>query len=283
MFNLTTLERIDYLVIGHLTKDLTPKGHRLGGTAAYSALTARALGLRVGIVTAWVNDVPLDRLQGIQIVNYPSDCTTTFENIYTKEGRIQYLRQQATILDYYAIPEPWRDAPIVHLGPVAQEVEQTMVRHFPNALLGLTPQGWMREWDKTGKVHPIEWPEASFTMARAGAVVISVEDVGGDEDRISEMSTYCPILAVTEGSCGSRLYWHGDVRRFRAPEVEEVDATGAGDVYTAAFLTRLYTTRDPWEAARFATQLAALGVSRIGLDKTPTPEEIQQCTLEVLR
>ncbi len=52
MFELVPLEPVDYLVIGHLTEDLTPAGPRLGGTAAFSALTARALGLRVGVVSA---------------------------------------------------------------------------------------------------------------------------------------------------------------------------------------------------------------------------------------
>ena len=56
---------------------------------------------------------------------------------------------------------------------------------------------------------------------------------------------------------GARLYWNGDVRRFRPPSVKEVDATGAGDIFAAAFFTRLYITRDPWEAARFATPLSA--------------------------
>ena len=52
MLNLVLLEPVDYLVIGHVAHDLTPQGPRLGGTVAYSALTAQALGLRVGIVTA---------------------------------------------------------------------------------------------------------------------------------------------------------------------------------------------------------------------------------------
>jgi hypothetical protein len=52
MQNKKSFEPIDYLVIGHLTQDIIPDGFRLGGTAAYSALTARALGLRVGIVTS---------------------------------------------------------------------------------------------------------------------------------------------------------------------------------------------------------------------------------------
>jgi sugar/nucleoside kinase (ribokinase family) len=62
----------------------------------------------------------------------------------------------------------------------------------------------------------------------------------------------------------------------------EVDATGAGDIFAAAFFTRLYLTRDPWEAARFATQLAAYSVMRVGLEGIPTPEEIQACRVEVL-
>lgn len=48
----TTISALTYLVIGHVTADLTPTGIRLGGTAAFSGLTAQALGLRTGIITA---------------------------------------------------------------------------------------------------------------------------------------------------------------------------------------------------------------------------------------
>ena len=58
MLNPVTLEPVDYLVIGHVAHDLTPEGPRLGGTVAYSALTARALGLRVGVVTAAGEETP---------------------------------------------------------------------------------------------------------------------------------------------------------------------------------------------------------------------------------
>ncbi len=72
-------------------------------------------------------------------------------------------------------------------------------------------------------------------LDKAGAVVISLEDVDENETRIEEMATYSKVLAVTESSRGARLYWHGDVRRFLATEVEEVDPTGAGDIFAAAF------------------------------------------------
>jgi sugar/nucleoside kinase (ribokinase family) len=281
MHALAPLQPIDYLVIGHLTRDLTPHGPCLGGTAAYAALTAQALGLRVGIVTAWGAELPLGPLHAIPITSFPTEASTTFENVYTPAGRVQTVHQVAPKLDYYLVPEPWRSAAIVHLGPVAQEVEPALARRFPTALLGLTPQGWLRTWDAEGRVHPCEWPEAPFILEQAGAAVISVEDVQGNESRIEEMAASCPVLAVTEGANGARLYWHGDVRRFRAPEVTEVDATGSGDVFAAAFFTRLYLTRDPWEAARFATQLASCSVTRPGLAGIPTSAEIEACLIEV--
>jgi hypothetical protein len=245
MLNLSPLEKIDYLLIGHLTRDLTPQGPRIGGTAAYSSLTARALGLRVGIVTSWAEDMPTGALSPIPIANFQTETSTTFENIYTPQGRIQYLHHVAPRLDFFMVPEAWRTAPIVHLGPVAQEVEPDLVRRFSSSLIGLTPQGWLRSWDQEKRVHSSEWPENTFMLSQAGAAVISVEDVDRDEERIEEMAVHCRILAVTEADQGSRLYWNGDVRRFRPPKINEIDATGAGDIFAAAFFTRLFNTPRP--------------------------------------
>ena len=76
--------------------------------------------------------------------------------------------------------------------------------------------------------------------------------------------------------------FNGDRRRFRAPEVTEIDATGAGDVFAAAFFTRLLSTRDPWEATRFATLLATCSVTRQGLHGIATAREVDECMTEVL-
>ena len=279
--HLTPLQPIDYLIVGHLTRDITPAGPKLGGTAAYAGLTASALGLRVGIVTSWAADLPLGALRDIPIINLSAEESTTFENIPYPDGRKQFIRHVAQYLDLNLIPDAWLNPAIVHLAPVAQEVSPTLVRHFSNALVGLTPQGWLRTWNEKGMVSPCEWPEASFVLSQGGAIVISTEDIGDDEERIEEMAASCRILAVTEAQHGTRLYWNGDVRRFPAQEVAEVDPTGAGDIFAAAFFYRLYTTRDPWEAARFATQLATISVTRPGLRGVPTPEEIQDCMVEV--
>jgi bifunctional ADP-heptose synthase (sugar kinase/adenylyltransferase) len=111
-----------------------------------------------------------------------------------------------------------------------------------------------------------EWLNSESALTKADAVVVSREDLNGDEEQIEHIAHHTKLLAVTEGAAGCVLYWHGDRRRFRALEVQEVDPTGAGDIFAAAFFFRLLKTRDPWEAARFATILASYSVTRDGLD-----------------
>jgi len=67
-----------------------------------------------------------------------------------------------------------------------------------------------------------------------------------------------------------------------APPVEELDATGAGDVFAAAFFIRLHYGDSALEAARVATQVSARSVERVGLDSTPTPDEVYDLILEAL-
>jgi hypothetical protein len=282
MFRISPLEPIDYLMIGHVTRDLIPGGSLVGGTASYSSRAAQALGMRVGIVTACESCAEEDQLNGIPVAGLVSDETTTFENIYTPQGRIQRIHKRAPALNLSMVPEVWRSAPIVHLGPVANEVDPGLVRAFPNATIGITPQGWMREWDSSGEVRFRDWLEAGFVLERATAAVLSIEDIHNDESYVEEFASHIRILAITEAAKGARIYWNGDVRRFTPPQLKEVDATGAGDIFAAAFFTRLSATRDPWEAGRFATHLAAYSIQRPGLAGIPNQDEIVACMTEVI-
>jgi hypothetical protein len=283
MPSLVLSEPVDYLVVGHVAHDLAPKGPRLGGTVSYSALTARVLGLRVGVVTASGPETSLEPLKDIPLISIESPQSTTFENIYTEHGRVQYLRAQASPIDFNRVPETWRRTPIIHLAPIANEMDSVLPEGFSPTLLGISPQGWMRHWDSEGRVSPRAWINAEAALSQAGAVVMSREDVDGDDELIEHLAHQTRVLAVTEGAGGSVLYWHGDRRRFRAPRMAEVDSTGAGDVYAAAFFVRLSITHDPWEAARFATLLASHTVTRVGLNGIPTDEEIRDCMTEVLQ
>jgi sugar/nucleoside kinase (ribokinase family) len=282
MLSPVSLAPVDYLVIGHVAHDLTPDGPRVGGTVAFSALTAQALGMRVGIVTAAGPETSLDVLNNILLSSHPSPQSTTYENIYTEHGRVQYLRARAQRIDLNQVPELWRNSSIIHLGPIADEMDSVLPDAFSPTLLGLTPQGWMRQWDAENRVSMRRWENAEPALAKAHAVIISREDVNGDDELIEYMAHQTRILVVTEGVAGCVLYWNGDRRRFNAPKVYEVDATGAGDVFAAAFFVRLLHTRDPWEAARFATLLGSHSVTRVGLEGIPTTREIEESLMEVL-
>ncbi|KAA0284830.1 MAG: hypothetical protein EDM79_01140 [Chloroflexi bacterium] len=112
--------------------------------------------------------------------------------------------------------------------------------------------------------------------------MLSLEDINRDLELVEWMAHHTNLLCVTEGDQGAVMHWHGDRRRFRPPQVDELDATGAGDIFAAAFFARFHQTRDPWEAARFAVHLAAHSVTRTGLGGIPTRAEIEHCKMEVL-
>lgn len=268
---------IDYLAIGHVTRDLTPGGPRLGGTATYSALTARALGLRVALVTSMPDSLtaltaPLD---GVRVANLPAEMATTFENAYTPAGRQQILSACAAPLTLESVPAAWRSARVVHLAPVAGEVPAALAAALRGTCLCVTPQGWMRHWDEAGRVSFRGWEGAAEVLAHADAVVLSIEDVAGDEALADRYARQARVAVVTRGARGSTLYVGGEVQAIPAPPVQEIDPTGAGDVFAASFFARLCATGDPLTAARFATLLASDSVTRVGLAGIPTPAAIE--------
>lgn len=281
--HLKPIEPIDYLIIGHITQDVVPDGYVPGGTASYSSLTAHSFGLRVGILTSYAQDVILPDLTGIQIVSTISENSTVFENKYTKEGRIQRILSRAEILHPNQLPQTWASPKIVHIGPIADEVDPSFIKAFPNSFVGVTPQGFYRTWDSKGKVSFTNCIEARHYLQYADAVILSIEDLQFNESLIADLVYGIKVLVITEGSCGARVYWNGDVRNFRAPEKEEVDATGAGDIFAAAFFIRMAQTKDPWTSARFATYIAANSVTRKAMESPPKDEEIQKYLIEIIQ
>jgi sugar/nucleoside kinase (ribokinase family) len=263
------LTTLDYLAIGHIARDLTPDGARLGGTATYAALTARALGLRAGLLTATADDADLSPLNGLSVHRQPSQHSTTFENHYGPQGRTQFLRARAATLNDFDMPPEWQAVSIVHLAPIAREVPPDMPARFPGAFIGLTPQGWLRQWDDHGRVSPAPWEDADSLLAAASAVVISIEDVAGDWGLAEGWAARAAVLVVTEGERGATVFARGSRRHLPAPVVPVVDATGAGDIFAAAFFVRLWQTADPWDAARFAVALASDSVTRVGIEGVP--------------
>ncbi len=284
MLTVPGLEPIDMLIIGHFTKDMTSQGLVLGGTAAYAARTAQAMGLRVGVVTAWAEDVDssLLDLPDLTVINdTTSDQTTTFENIQTGRGRVQTVHHIAPALDFYHVPQLWRGAEFIHIAPVLHEVNPAIARHFPDAQILLTPQGWLRQWGADGQVDCADWPEARFVLRQVTAAVISEEDVRCNQEMIKDLAEAAPILVVTLGENGAMLYQDGNEILVDAPETKTLDTTGAGDVFASAFFIRFCQTQDALEAVQFANQVAANSITRAGLAGAPSKKDISNLIIEV--
>jgi sugar/nucleoside kinase (ribokinase family) len=274
---------LDYLVIGHATRDLRGGSSTVGGTVTYAARTARALGCRVGVVTSTGAHIDLDQaLPGVLIARYLAPTATTFENITIDGKRKQVIHHVARTLVPAMAPSDWRPA-IVHIGPVAQECHPTLASAFGEAFVGVTPQGWMRQWDQTGQVSHCCWKGSEDVLRRADAVVLSLEDVSGDWGLVAEYAAQTRLLALTQGAEGCTIYANGERRHFPAPEADEEDCTGAGDVFAASFFCALQCGLtlggrcDPWTAARFANCVAAQSVTRSGISGTPSAEEVARC------
>jgi pfkB family carbohydrate kinase len=262
---------VDYLLIGHLSRDVTPAGPRLGGTGAFSGLTAHALGLETAIVTSApeaLRDL-MSPLAALSIQCIPSAAPTSFENTTTPHGRSQRIISQALPISIADVPSLWRKSVIVHLAPIADEVDPALAHAFSDSLVGVTPQGWMRQWDSAGRVSFKPWLDAPRVLPYAGAVVLSLEDVGGDEALIAELARQTAVLVATRGRHGCTVYLDGQPHSVPAPLVEEVDPTGAGDIFATAFFTRFHATRDALVAARYATAIASDSVTRPGLSGVP--------------
>ncbi len=286
----------EFLIIGHVTRDLLPGGGwRLGGTVTFAALTAQRLGMRAAVVTSGPPDVveALHRLApDIPVIAVPSADATTFENIYRGHIRCQYLRGRAAPLTLEHVPPAWRTAPVVLLAPLAQEVDSHLITAFPQSLVAATPQGWLRRWNDDGFVLPGALDaavEASLPSLRA--LILSREDLlpppghevpaassytpSEADAQITAWARAIPFVVVTRGAQGALLLRQGNTPEpFPGYPAQEVDPTGAGDVFATAFLCHLHATGDPRAAADFANRVAAISVEHTGASGIPTYAQV---------
>ncbi len=273
----------DYLLIGHLTADLTPNGRFLGGTVSYAARTAHAFGLRVGILTSAALDEPLleELLPYAEVRSVPAASTSTFENIYTDTGRIQYIRGVAESLKPEHIPDDWRGAPLVHLAPLTDEVEPQIAHLFPDATVLLTLQGWLRRWDADGQVKFKRWFDPEV-LGSIDIVVYSEDDIAEAPDMEADFAASTEHLIVTRAERGGTYYHGGDVAQYATLPVTVVNPTGAGDIFAGAVLSGQHKLGgDMMAAINVAARLGAISVTRWALEGSPTPAEVQDALAAV--
>jgi sugar/nucleoside kinase (ribokinase family) len=266
---------LDFVAVGHLTVDELSEGLRPGGSALYAGLFAYRQGLRVGLLTSAGPDFPFEVLPPeIEVVSVPAVATTRFALDYRPAGRRLTLKERAARLEPSHLPSHFAEARLAYLCPVADEVEPALVRAFGDAAIGVGAQGWCRIWDRDGTVAMRPWPDPQPVLARAQALFLSSDDVAGWEERAIELYQDVPLGALTFADKGAILFVNGERHAVPAASAHEVEPTGAGDVFAAAFLVRYNASGDPFEAASYAAVAGAITVEAPGIAGVPTAENL---------
>jgi sugar/nucleoside kinase (ribokinase family) len=248
----------------------------LGGTVAYAGLTASALGAEVGIVTACAADVDLKPLMTTDLITFPSEQTTTFSNLERPQGRAQKISARARTLSLDMLPTYWRNAEILHLAPVADEIDLDALDQIASASLFITPQGWLRAWDESGRIIKKSWQHISDILSLCHSAVCSAEDLDNDPAAARGMASQVPLLVITRSGQGATLYLNGKEHVIEAMRVDVADSTGSGDIFAAVFFFEIQSGSDPHDAALRANYLAGCSVTRRWLESIPTQSEIER-------
>lgn len=254
------------LCVGHVALDRREGADVLGGAVSYASLAAMRLGWSAAIATSAGPDFDLSLLPRMPVFAGSSAATTRFRNDYGGDGsRSQTLLARADDVDLSLVPDSWRAPDALLLAPIIGEIPPGAARSFEASAVGAIAQGWLRQVDVDGRVSPKAWRDPEADLAGVHVLFLSESD-GPDADASArELLRFVPMVAVTRGWHGLSLFTRGGEERVSAVPRPEVDPTGAGDVFAAAFLVHYAESEDPSAAAAFGSCAASFAVEGVGV------------------
>ena len=264
------------LALGHVSRDRRPGGDVLGGSVTYGALAARKLGWEAAILTSAGPDFEPEReLPGIPAFVRRSSATTRFVNEYDAEGtRRQIVTARAEDVDLEALPAAWRDPDALLLGPLVGELGGVGATALEAGCVGAIAQGYVRAIDGDGLVSAGEWARPERDLLGVHVLFLSEHDLPDALARARELLAHVPMIALTRGWRGLTLLTRQGTHEVPSLPRPEVDPTGAGDVFAAAFLVRYQETGDPLEAAAFGACAASCAVEGVGATTLGDRDEV---------
>jgi len=259
-------------VVGNLSRDIVAgAAPRPGGAVYYGARALSRIGAEARIVTRCAaNDIEdlLPRLEafGLPVSFHPGERTTAFTFHYEGDHRVMHVDD---------IGDPWtvEDA----TGWVAEAIGDTewvqvgslLRSDFPASTLSALAGGHRRLLvDAQGlvrlaRIGPLERDADVDPAALRPLAVLKLNEnearilAGGVEpDHLRALGV--PEIVLTLGSAGALVVTESHADRIaRVPVEGVVDPTGAGDAFSAAYVSARAQGATPVEAARAANTLTA--------------------------
>jgi sugar/nucleoside kinase (ribokinase family) len=251
-----------------------------GGSALFSSCAASYLGSKVGILGNVGKDYPpstLRRLATLKIslrfLRKKAGPSTRF-----KITRINGSRKLRLIESGYQVTAPGslRHFQGVHLGPVFNEISNSLINHLRKRsdFLSADIQGFIRT--VSGRVVRTVPRNLSRLLSQCDMVQASIEEARTEtrlRDPKALLSRFLKMRVqyaiVTMGEEGSWLGSRRDGSYFvpAFPDRDIRDSTGAGDVFAGCWLSTYLSTEDPVWASSVGSAFASLASQKTGLSK----------------
>ncbi len=186
------------------------------------------------------------------------------------------------------IPVGYEGADLVHLAPVLSEIElEAWDFGAFSGLVAINVQGWIKvageaveaadfeQFQQRGvggkysqnparRVVQKAWDVRVEQLRGIDVACLSEEDIIGQGDLLERLIAAIPVVVLTLGELGSRVYVDGDVVEVGIYRTEIVDPTGAGDVFAAMFTHKLAEGFSAADAARFGAAASSIVIEDIG-------------------
>ena len=282
-----SIKLFDFIAVGHFSIDriFLPSNELpltiLGGSVAYSSLTAKCFDISVSVISkvgydfldGYVSSLEQENidLSGITIVN--SAKTTSYELKYDDDISHRKLRllSKTPALTVKDIPESLK-AKIIHITPIANEVSYTVIKELRGRTpyLSIDPQGLVRTFNKSGITTYQEVDKRLLrffdiyksTLNEAKAIT-GLSDLASTIKEIHSLGI--KIVIITLGIDGVLISFNQTVHHIPSLEPKKVvDPTGAGDVFAGAFLAEYLRNFDPLWCGCVGSAAASLSVETSG-------------------
>ena len=265
------------MTVGHVTHDRYAEDIVPGGCAFYGAKTMHALGANVHLVTAVGADFACETaLDGIKVTRTVGEQTTVFLNTYPVGGpRIQWAEATAANVAPSLIASSDRqDLDVLFIAPVFGELDLRQWLDTVDAkIVGVGLQGFLKQPGRSHSdvsrrfaVVSKSFDATHELLKRIDVVFLSDEDIRvfGTEDLLDKLLAAVPVVVLTRGEKGTKVFVHGQIINVGVFKTNVVDPTGAGDTFSAAFLFALARGESLEIAAKLGTAAASIIIENYG-------------------
>ena len=291
--------KFDLAIVGHIVLDYISRegliqGAQLGGPCTYAGLAANSLGARAVAISRVGEDFGSKRLSFLKAhaistsqIKTTSSPTTCFRISYRDGERAMRVASVCDPISDECLSK-LPSSLAMHIGPVLNEISPALAIRLAsrNHMVGLDPQGYLRQLDTNGAVHVRKWRNPPL-LRRVAVLKVSETELPaiiGQRWSARKLSALGPdIILLTRGSRGT-IIWSRQEGMFNVPAYETPvrDPTGAGDALAGAFLISWVRTGDlPWSAATGAA-VASFVVAKTRIANFGTRKQIESRAMEIL-